>query len=328
MQMNSTTEEVSISYKYISVLHQNINGLINKADALSVHLQGFINIGKPIDVICITEHNMKSDDEMQLMIVNYSLAAQFCRKSRDGGSCILVRNIHKYKSLPDIADLSIPNIIECCAIELTDHKIIIITIYRVPRNDNQRMRIFFHKLINILNKLCYTNKKVIISGDFNIDILKRTAVSVEFKNIFHSYNLRLSIIEPTRLCSKTCIDNIIHNIRGSKAEVIELALSDHTAQVLTCPVKRTNVLTHWYVRKRDFSQGNIDKFIECLQNLNFNEVYLSVDSNEAYDKFSDLFELFYNLCFPYQRCKISSTKKPAWIPKGIINSVVGDRDIY
>ncbi|XP_063359867.1 uncharacterized protein LOC134649082 [Cydia amplana] len=299
-------------------MHQNVNGLINKANVLTVHLQDLSSSNRPIDVLCITEHNMSQGDENQLALSNYALASHFSRGNRNGGSCILVRNIHKYKTLSDISHtISLCNIFECSAIELTEHNIIIICIYRVPKYDIAAFNIFFNKLNDLLCKLNHSRKNVILCGDFNIDMMKRTKQSIEFNNLISSFNLKFGISTPTRLQSNTCIDNIIHNIRGGKSDVIDLAISDHTAQVLKCPVKPTCTLSHWFVLKRDFSYCNIQKFTNCITELSFNDVYKSNDPNEAFNCFSNQFELFYNLCFPFIRLKVSALNRPKWVTKGI-----------
>lgn len=117
------------------MLHQNINGLINKSDLLHVHLSELYYDDKSVDVICVTEHNMVNDDVGLLNLPNYTLAAYFARKNRNGGSCILVRNIHKYQSIPVADNVSVTNLIECSAVELVDHRIIVICIYRPPKTD-------------------------------------------------------------------------------------------------------------------------------------------------------------------------------------------------
>lgn len=303
--------------KNIFILHQNINGLVNKADLFTVHLNELLDSGKHVDIICITEHNMKTGDETQLAIPNYKLASHFSRDNRNGGSCILIKNIYRFKILYDIVNLSIRNVLECSAIDLTDFDIVIICIYRVPKNDSTSMTIFFNRLELILAKMCTKGRKIIVCGDYNIDILKRTRFSIEFQNLLASYNLRLGVTEATRLHSNTCIDNIIYNVRGGRTEVLDLAISDHTAQIMNCPVKKACLLSHWYVKRRDMCMENIIKFNECLQNLSFNCVYMSNNANEAYNNFLDLFKLFYDLCFPLIRSKITATKKTKWVSSGI-----------
>lgn len=131
--------------KSLYVLHQNIAGLINKADALSVSLNMLEEKHKNIDLLCISEHFMMEGEQRNLYIPNFCLAAHYCRPdSKRGGTCILVREGHIWKNLPDIAKLSIRGVFECCAIELVNYKLIVICLYRVPKQ--VQLNTFFQKL--------------------------------------------------------------------------------------------------------------------------------------------------------------------------------------
>ncbi|RVE47697.1 hypothetical protein evm_007686 [Chilo suppressalis] len=133
-----------------------------------------------------------------------------------------------------------------------------------------------------------------------------------------NYNLKLALKEPTRLISKTCIDNFAHNFpKTCRTEVLELALSDHTAQLLTCPVKNVPVIKFWRKKYRDFCIENISKFRDCLMRLSFSEVYDTDDPNAAFSTFMDYFKLFYDLCFPFKLITIFVTRKPKWVSKGV-----------
>lgn len=285
---------------------------------LTVSLDDLESNNKLVDVLCITEHNMKSEDVDQFIIPNFNIISYYARKNRNGGSCILVRNIHKCIAVPEISTLSVSNIIECSAIELIDHRIFIVCVYRVPKCDLLSLELFYDKLNKILTRLCYkTNKKLILCGDFNINILQRAKNVISFEQLLQSYGLKLQIRQPTRIMSGTCIDNIAHNTRGCKAEIIELALSDHTAQLLKCPIKKTCSLKYWFIYTRDYCKENLDKFRNCLSALTFNETLCADNANNAYDIFHDTFKLFYDLCFPTIKVKILATKKPLWITQGI-----------
>lgn len=299
---------------YINVLHQNIAGLLTKSDTLTVCLEEFLKENLNIDVICVSEHFVMSGYEQYVSIPNYTLATSFCRNdSKRGGTCILVNNKHEWKEIPDITNLSISHVIECCAIELVKYKTIIVCMYRVPTC--KHFDIFFDRLCKVIK--ISKNKKLIICGDFNIDLLKVTTQSSKFKDICLNDNVTIEIKQPTRLASQSRIDNILHNVQGCKSSVVELALSDHTAQILQYPVERVYYIDHWYEYKRDYSEENIRKFIENVTQLSFKEIFDSNDVNEAYNKFHEIFTLFYNLCFPLIKIKISKTKRPKWVSKGI-----------
>lgn len=307
-----------VSHK-LHVIHQNINGLLNKVDLLSVALNEIEETQKiTIDVVCITEHNLINSDINLLKLPNFTLASRFLRESRNGGSCILVRNNHNFKELQDLTKFSMPNLIECSGIQLLGHNIVIMCIYRPPKFDKFTVDIFFNKLQEILKIYGYDKKrKLIICGDINLDILKRNKTILDLEDLLSGFNLKLLLNEPTRLVSGTCIDNFISNIKKSKCNIEELALSDHTAQIFTCDVKAFSYIKHFFIEKRDYSNENMRKFQECIRSLSFNEVYETHDPEEAFNKFYDLFKLFYDLCFPKIKVKISLESKSKWMTKGI-----------
>lgn len=300
-------------------MHQNINGLIGKSDQLVVILENLKADDKYIDILCITEHNMVKDDESRLAIPNFKLASSFSKDTRHGGSCILLRSHHDFESAQDIVDLSIPGIIECSAIKLTPQKMYVICAYRPPRVKAQIIEMFLDRLDQILLKLCGkgNNYKIIICGDFNIDILRTKSCSTKFKYLVLAFNLKFQFYQVTRLSSGTCIDNIIHNVRGVTGDVSDFAISDHAAQIVKVPVKKYCKLKYWFVNVRDYSIENIQKFKQSISALSFENAFQCNDPNIAFELFYELFILFYDLCFPTHKLRVSADKKPKWISKGI-----------
>lgn len=287
-----------------------------KSDIITEFIDTLSNNGKYVHILCFTEHNMTMSDIDLLNIPNYTLATSFTRQKRNGGSCILIHNHIRYTEIDFVKLANVCNVFECCAVELTDHKIVILCIYRVP--GPQKIDIFFDNLTYILEQICYKNRhKIIICGDFNIDMLQKTKYSSLFKRLLKEFNLKIEIQQQTRPSSGTCLDNIFHNIRGCNSEILELGVSDHLAQLMQFPVKQTCALKYYYVQKRDYSKENIDRFRQCMGSLSFSDIFEENDSNKKFNAFFDLFKLFYDLCFPILRCKISTTYRPKWITRGI-----------
>lgn len=299
-------------------MHQNIAGLLNKSDLLVIYIQELLSKQITLDIICITEHFIMSGQEKLLCIPNYKLAACYARPNiKRGGACILVKKGLEYKELPDIMRHSVAGIIECCAIELTSQKLTILCVYRPPKYTN--FNIFYEKLDIILKNICNkTNKKIIMCGDFNIDILKKNKISMEFEYFLMNYNLKLEINEPTRPDSKTCLDNFAHNSKQTcQSEIIDFGLSDHTAQILKIKVNRFRQIKTWKTLRRDISEENLMIFKNYLQSLSFSDVYSTDDPNKAYDNFLEIFLLLYELCFPLKTVTLRSEKKIKWVSKGI-----------
>lgn len=282
---------------------------------MAVHLEEFATNSTPIDVICITEHFIQEGLEDLITIPNFVLATSFSRDSRRGGACILVRSVHKFKELSNVKTLSVKCSIECCAIELIGQDMIIICLYRTPSSNIIN---FFDKFDTLLTNACdKTKKRIVVCGDFNINTLNRNNNTIQFEYLLLNHNLHLEINKPTRLSSKTCLDNFAHNIKGCTSKIIELGLSDHTAQLLKCPVKKHCALTHWRIKRRDISPDNLLLFRKYLSQISFSEIFASTDPNLAYNYFLDIFQCLYFLCFPMKSIKVKICKKPKWISRGI-----------
>lgn len=88
-------------------MHQNIAGLLNKADTLSVYLEEFETNSTPIDIICITEHFMMEGLENLVTIPNYKLVTSFSRDQCRGGACILAKSHLECKELTNVKKISL-----------------------------------------------------------------------------------------------------------------------------------------------------------------------------------------------------------------------------
>jgi hypothetical protein len=62
--------------KSLKIFHQNIRGLGNKSNELCWHLHHDLP-----NILCLSEHHL-SESELQLIhLTNYSLVANYCRKT-------------------------------------------------------------------------------------------------------------------------------------------------------------------------------------------------------------------------------------------------------
>ena len=102
--------------------------------------------------------------------------------------------------------------------------------------------------LSILNEklLLEKNKEIILMGDFNINLLRyyEDHNSTDFLDQIYSCSLIPCITSPTHLTpqSKTLIDNIFSTddtVNEVIARNILTTLSDHLAQFLLFPIKRT-----------------------------------------------------------------------------------------
>lgn len=243
------------------------------------------------------------------------MASFYSRNVKRGGVCILLKRGLRFQCMDKINKLAITNLFECCGIEIPNHSLIIICLYRTPSSNVD----YFLEMLQIM--LYYlsrrSNKKIVLVGDLNINTIIKNKVSAALTDLTRNYNLKLHITTPTRINS--CIDHIISNINKAEGTVLPLGLSDHeTAQMLTFEVERRQVLQKsWFVPKRDYSDENMHKFKNYLKSLSFSEVYSEADPSIAFQNFFEIFKLFYDLCFPLNHIKINLKTSCKWISKGL-----------
>lgn len=183
-----------------------------------------------VQVLCLTEHWLKSF-EIMFNFKTHAVASVFSRQSaRGGGSLILVNNNVKYKNRSDIVQLSVERIIELSCVELKEH--IVVCVYRPPNTD---FALFDAVMCDVLSKLVTGKKRIVVCGDFNVDLLNRSTLQISLLTTFKSFNLCNLFLEPTRITenSSTCIDNIFCNCDFSSKSVIHCLPSDHAGQMVT-----------------------------------------------------------------------------------------------
>jgi len=95
--------------------------------------------------------------------------------------------------------------------KLPDIRLLIGVIYRQPKSN---MKCFLEKFQDVLEKINRCNKKCILLGDYNINLLSFTSNSLDYSNTLIR-NAFMSVVNlPTRQTdtSKTLLDNVLTNI--------------------------------------------------------------------------------------------------------------------
>lgn len=201
-----------------------MQSLRNKIDDLELCISSKL---LDYDAICLTEHHMCHDEVKLLNFSNYLVASSFCRmeKSR-GGSLILLKKSLKFKELYHIVKKSSELDCELAAVELIDHELILITIYRSPQGSLDE---FFKILNETISKYKLMSKKTIIMGDFNIHFNINEPETRKMTHFTDSFGFKVLIKENTR--GKNCIDNILINFNNLDYEtnVIDTYFADHKA---------------------------------------------------------------------------------------------------
>lgn len=147
------------------ILHQNIAGAISKSEEIILSISDLIY---EIDVICLCETLIKKGTEQLLKLPGYKLISFYSRNEKRGGTCILVKKHIECKKLDLLRDFSCNYDFECSGIDIKYLNMIIICIYR-----NKNISVFIQNLERLLLKIGNKKKKIILCGDWNIDLLKK-----------------------------------------------------------------------------------------------------------------------------------------------------------
>jgi len=136
--------------KTLKIYHQYIRYLGNKANELYWHLHH-----DPPHILCLSEHHLNESELQLIHLTNYSLGANYCRKTLLKGdvSIFAYRNL-KYKTI-NIYEYNIDKDIEACAIQLDSafNKLCILAIYRSPMGDFTN----FLKWLDLILQKLYNN---------------------------------------------------------------------------------------------------------------------------------------------------------------------------
>ena len=159
------------------------------------------------DILCISEHWLSSSALSDISLYGFNLISDFSRvDSRGGGTAIFAKDFIRCRDI-DVSKFSCARDFECSCVLLCDLGTLVICIYRAP---NTNVSSFLGRFNNFIQYIydSYDFARVIVAGDFNIDLLSEISTSRSFIFLIASLGMRIFDIIPTRVSShsSTCID--------------------------------------------------------------------------------------------------------------------------
>lgn len=306
------------------IMHQNIQSIRNKNLEIEVFLS---TIDQKPNVLCFTEHWLEPSEEESIKINGYTMTSCFSRTDMEhGGTCIYTDEYLDFDEVACIKEISLEGHAEISCVQSKEKQIIVICVYRRGLGDFDS---FIEKLMEVLEVTYskFKTYKLVLCGDFNVDLLTNTSKSKEFLDLLNSYNISQTIFQPTRVTGATSslIDNIFVNFDNfGNSSVLVSALSDHRAQILTIPVKKDQVKN---IKKRIFSKIKMEQYRRELESVQWEPLFNIRDTNSAYDFFIKIIKDIMDRVFPMKNLnKTNSTKK--WITQGIKISCKKKRQLY
>ena len=324
----------SESFKVMSLNVQSLNAKFNE---LQIYIQGCCK--SSFNAICLQETWLSDQSELSMLQLDgYTLISKGKSASNHGGVAMYLKDTFSYKTLP-IASQS--NIWDGLFIEVhindspySTKSLIIGNIYRPPRDNLENYGIFMNEMEQILHNFQRNNKEVIITGDFNIDLLK-----IREKNVFNEYFEVLitngfipKITLPSRITtsSSTLIDNILmklsRNFSETTSGILLYNISDHFPCFISLDFLKKNKCTPKYVKTRPRSEQAYDNFkheisFKCSQQRFI--TYSNADPNTNYDILNIIITESYNKHLPAKLVRFNKHKHKQnnWVTAGILLSI-------
>uniref|UniRef100_A0A8D9BGS2 Endonuclease/exonuclease/phosphatase domain-containing protein n=1 Tax=Cacopsylla melanoneura TaxID=428564 RepID=A0A8D9BGS2_9HEMI len=316
----------------LTVLHQNVQSIKNKIPGLEVFLSD-LNKTHSItpEVLCFTETWMSESNHQTINLPGYVNLSSYFRTNQDGGGVsIFVRDHLNFVPI----EINVPPVqlsFEYTAIKLRAHDITIVTIYRSnnPRSD---IDIFFAQFDLLLQKT-WKSRYLLVTGDFNINLLSTSADRTRFLTLIKLFNLRPSVKTSTRVTSKTssCIDNIlinfpIKNILNKETNIFS-GIGDHKfAQVASFTIGSINEVKKVITRK--FEDSKIELFKQRLSAADFSRGETASTSTNKMASFYDIFLGIFNEHFPFKITNVNLKQRKDWITPGIVKSCAKKRALF
>jgi hypothetical protein len=209
---------------------------------------------------------------------------------------------------------------ELSVTELIDFKLYVRCIYTAP---NGQFDSLLENWKKIIQKLSTKNKILILYGDWNVDMLHESYNQRELLGLLQRYNLINTTQSPTRITnnSNTLLDVMVINKIWYKSpvSVLELGLSDHSAQILSVSNSKLKQapMKSW---RRNFKIKNINKFTKLLQQVQWQDINLIPEVNAKFEWFNSKLTFLFNKAFPLRQVFIKKTNHGTWITQGIKKS--------
>jgi hypothetical protein len=299
-------------------IHLNTRSLLPKITELRIIAQK-----TKAAVISITESWLdESISDNEISIQGYSVIRKD-RNREGGGVCTFINN--------DIAFINRTDLIcEGCDFEtmwiellLPKTKPIVVGTCYHPHPKGDFLLIFEETLAKIR-----LDSEVVILGDFNICLLKASALSKKYLDLLNLFGLKNLINEPTRITSSTssAIDHISCNISDKicQSGTIDVGLSDHLLIYCTRKVVKKQFKKHNTVSMRSLKKYSVEEFEKRLNEVDWTQIYDIVNVDEAWTKFKNLLITVIDSIAPVKQVRIKQRSEP-WLTSSIL-LLIKERD--
>lgn len=294
------------------------------------------------DCICVQETWLPEHADCSLLALDgYSLISQGFSSSTHGGVAIYVRLKYHFSVLHSVRNDAWEALFVGISGKSGCPPLVIGNIYRPPNNNNENLSNFINEITQCFSMFQHPHGKCIVTGDFNIDLLKINE-KPQFREYFNTitslgYTPRLTF--PTRLTDNngTLIDNILTNFLESHQTVsgiMTTKISDHQPCFLSIHLEalKDSFPNALRPEKKKFifiktKPNNLNEIIrEELRNINLMSCINTdplCNPNITYDKIESIITNIIDKHTVLKKVRDNKYKhrRSDWITRGIMKSI-------
>ena len=255
------------------------------------------------EIVALTETWFSQGNTRDLK--SFSCYHVYRTDQRSGGVSVYVSTRLKSKIIPELSFISVT--IEICTIlvGIGRSSFYVICIYR-PHSDTREN--FINCLSRILENPILNNRKIVLLGDINLNILDSDQNVNNYLNLMHSHSFLPAITKPTRIPSGTALDHIFVNSYMNFSGGLVLAdFTDHLPTFIRLYLdnyvpNRNDKIKISFRLNNESSQS---KFADLLNSVNWDDLFsnnLDVYVKSFIEKINNL----YCRSFPLKTKLVSS----------------------
>ena len=334
----------------LTIFSINIANLLTKLRSLKLFIDNIKTSGKGPDIIVVTETHLTkstnagySENELKSIIPGYEFYHHGRSIKKGGGVGIFVcehlsREVEILKQPKFVEEnfenlvLKLPNAI---GTKNKNYKkdLIIAAVYRPPNIQNYD--IFESELGKLLRLVDKNRNELVLTGDFNLDLLKyeNHLPTANYLDLVMNHKLLPRIVRPTRIKkqSATLIDHIFTKDGGDHltSGIINTEIAGNSGYTDHFPVftiLRADVAKREkkeYICKTFFTQQDSKARRDRLRQENWNEVLEQDDPNVIYDMIQQKYGHHYNetITIRIQKKQSNRVKREPWMSAEILADI-------
>ena len=317
------------------LLNLNVQSLPCKFDNLKIQLDRLESVPNlNLSFINIQETWMNEHNETSIHLPNYNIVYKHkLNGKRGGGLATLIKDNFNYSIRDDLAfPINKQPFYDSLFTEIiidNQPKLIIGNIYRSPGALN--LTDFNNDIEIILDKIKKEKCNIIISGDFNVNLLNvnKHKLTTDFIDLWTTKGYIPELTLPTRVTysTATLIDNIftksIKNSLTLSKGILTTDLSDHYPSFIEIQTINKLPKKKKIIETRLISKTSLNTFMCDLNKENWETVINQTNPNDKFNTFLNTYTKLMDKNIPKQKIKFNKYKhkNSPWITKGIINSI-------